>query len=241
MILRQLIAALAILSLFAAPASAVRTKKGDLSSEQKRQFKQSKTVLTKDLKAATRARVDAKQPYLKAKRELGLAEASKNNGDANLQKARNRVALLKGLQDATGVSPVVGGKQVDSPEIAARNVLVAKAERYHERVVVARYDRAKVAYDSAKTRFDQAGTDLATVRQNLATRKDQKNAARATNLVAANAAKALKKQKKSAPASQGQYGQLPAFKDAVAGNVGQYGAAPQFAQAHYESVLSRLD
>jgi hypothetical protein len=241
MILRQMIAAIAILSLFAAPASAVRTKKGELSSEQKKQFKASKKVLKKDLQAATRARVDAKQPYLKAKRELALAEASKINGDANLQKARNRVALIRGLQDATGISPVVGGKQVDSAQVARENALVAKAERYHERVVVARYDRAIAAYDSAKTRFDKAGTDLAAVRQNLATRKDQKNAARATNLAAANAAKALKKQKKSGPASQSQYGQLPAFKDAVAGNVGQYGPAPQFAQAHYASVLSGLE
>jgi hypothetical protein len=195
--------ALAALALLASPIAispVEAARKGKLTDAQKDHFKQTKRDYRKQERDGLAVTRPLWPKFKKTKRELDRASYAANNSRANLNKLKAKVDAQR--QNERGLAALLGDNNMGSDKLRRMEKLYQRAEAYHNRTAKAQYDAAQAAYLPVAQAFNAAKAQVDDARSKLATRKNEKNAARAANLQAAidaKAAKKLAKQRKGQP------------------------------------------
>lgn len=196
MIRRLRIAALALLgiALLSSPLATgpvEAAKKGKLTDIQKADFKQRKKDYMKQERAGLAVTRPLWPQYKRLKREYERSLAARNNSRANLDKLKAKVDAQKRKEG--GMVVALNDVRYGSDKLIAMDKAYRRAEAYHDRTARAQNIAAEAAFTPVKNSFDTAKKQVDDARAKLATRKTEKNAARAANLQDANNAKAAKK------------------------------------------------
>jgi hypothetical protein len=177
------------------PVEAV--KKGKLTDIQKADFKQRKKEYMKQERAGLAVTRPLWPQYKKLKREYERSLYARNNSRANLDKLKAKLDAQKRKEG--GMVVALNDVRYGSDRLIAMDKAYRRAEAYHDRTVRAQNIAAEAAFTPVKNRFDAARKDVDDARAKLATRRNEKNAARAASLLEANNAKAAKKLAKKNP------------------------------------------